>query len=125
VRSRRRRVAFAGDRAEHRAARVLREVSRPGDVARERGCSRYLRCMGVMTGKTVAITGASSGIGLATARGLAKLGARIVAVVRNRERAREALAELGDVEIITADLYSMGEVRLAGAELRRRVSRLD
>ena len=81
--------------------------------------------MGVMTGKTVAITGASSGIGLATARGLAKLGARIVAVVRNRERAREALAELGDVEIITADLYSMGEVRLAGAELRRRVSRLD
>ncbi|HEY1814200.1 MAG TPA: SDR family oxidoreductase [Kofleriaceae bacterium] len=81
--------------------------------------------MGVMTGKTVAITGASSGIGLETARGLAGLGARIVAIVRDRERAQAALGELGDVEIVTADLYSMGEVRLAGAELRRRVSRLD
>lgn len=81
--------------------------------------------MGVMTGKTVAITGASSGIGLETARGLARLGAKIVAIVRSRERAKAALADLGDVEIVTADLYSMGEVRLAGAELRRRLSRLD
>jgi NAD(P)-dependent dehydrogenase (short-subunit alcohol dehydrogenase family) len=78
-----------------------------------------------MTGKTVAITGASSGIGLETARGLSRLGARIVAIVRSRERAKAALADLPDVEIVTADLYSMGEVRLAGAELRRRLSRLD
>jgi NAD(P)-dependent dehydrogenase (short-subunit alcohol dehydrogenase family) len=81
--------------------------------------------MALLTGKTVAITGASSGIGLETARGLARLGARIVAIVRSRDRAKAALAELADVEIVTADLYSMGEVRLAGAELRRRVSRLD
>jgi len=81
--------------------------------------------MGVMTGKTVAITGASSGIGLEIARGLSRLGARIVAVVRSRERAKAALADLDDVEIVTADLYSLGEVRLAGAELRRRLSRLD
>ncbi len=81
--------------------------------------------MGLMTGKTVAITGASSGIGLETARGLARLGARIVAIVRSRERAKAALADLADVDIITADLYSMGEVKLAAAELRRRLSRLD
>jgi retinol dehydrogenase 12 len=80
---------------------------------------------GPMTGKTVAITGASSGIGLETARGLARQGARIVAIVRNRERAAAALADLPSVEIVIADLYSMGEVRLAAAELRRRISRLD
>jgi NAD(P)-dependent dehydrogenase (short-subunit alcohol dehydrogenase family) len=78
-----------------------------------------------MDGKVVAITGARSGIGLETARGLARLGARIVAIVRDRERAKAALADLHDVDIVTADLYSQGEVRLAGAELRRRLSRLD
>jgi NAD(P)-dependent dehydrogenase (short-subunit alcohol dehydrogenase family) len=78
-----------------------------------------------MDGKVVAITGASSGIGLETARGLARLGARIVAIVRDRERAKLALADLHDVDIVTADLYSLGDVRLAAAELRRRLSRLD
>ena len=39
-----------------------------------------------MAGKTVVITGASSGIGLETARALAAMGARIVAVVRNRAK---------------------------------------
>jgi NAD(P)-dependent dehydrogenase (short-subunit alcohol dehydrogenase family) len=78
-----------------------------------------------MDGKVVAITGASSGIGLETAKGLARLGARIVAIVRNRERAKAALADVRDVEIVTADLYSLGEVRLAAAEIRRRVPRLD
>ena len=79
-----------------------------------------------MSGKTVAITGASSGIGLATARGLARLGAKIVAIVRSRDRAHAALADLGaPYDIVTCDLYSMDEVRLAAAEIRRRVPKLD
>jgi retinol dehydrogenase 12 len=78
-----------------------------------------------MDGKVVAITGASSGIGLETAKGLARLGASIVAIVRNRDRAKAALAGVPNLEIVTADLYSLGEVRLAGAEIRRRLSRLD
>jgi NAD(P)-dependent dehydrogenase (short-subunit alcohol dehydrogenase family) len=80
--------------------------------------------VGVMTGKTVAITGASSGIGLETARGLAARGARIVAIVRDRKKAEEALAGI-DHEVVTADLYSLAEVRAAGAEIRRRFARLD
>lgn len=80
--------------------------------------------MGVMTGKTVAITGASSGIGLETARGLAARGARIVAIVRDRKKAEAALAGI-DHEVVVADLYSLAEVRAAGAEIRRRFARLD
>jgi len=41
-----------------------------------------------MTGKTVVVTGASSGIGQATARALAAAGARVVPAVRGIERAR-------------------------------------
>ncbi|HEY6036571.1 MAG TPA: SDR family NAD(P)-dependent oxidoreductase, partial [Kofleriaceae bacterium] len=77
-----------------------------------------------MTGKTVAITGASSGIGLETARGLAARGARIVAIVRDRAKADAALAGI-EHETVLADLYSLGEVRAAGAEIRRRFARLD
>ena len=80
--------------------------------------------MGVMTGKTVAITGASSGIGLETARGLAARGARIVAIVRDRNKAEEALAGI-EHDVVIADLYSLAEVRAAGAEIRRRFARLD
>ena len=80
--------------------------------------------MGVMTGKTVAITGASSGIGLETARGLAARGARIVAIVRDRAKADAALAGI-EHETVIADLYSLAEVRAAGAEIRRRFARLD
>lgn len=42
-------------------------------------------------GKVILITGASSGIGLATARRLAREGARIVGIARNEIRLREAL----------------------------------
>jgi NAD(P)-dependent dehydrogenase (short-subunit alcohol dehydrogenase family) len=78
----------------------------------------------LMTGKTVAITGASSGIGLATARQLAAMGARIVAVVRDRAKAEAALEGLAH-DVVVADLYSLAEVRHAGAEIRRRFARLD
>src|SRR3569623_1907519 len=77
-----------------------------------------------MTGKTVAITGASSGIGLETARGLAARGARIVAIVRDRAKADAALAGI-EHETVIADLYSLAEVRAAGAEIRRRFARLE
>jgi len=45
-------------------------------------------------GKTILITGASSGIGLETARYLAGKGARIVAVARDASRLRDAMASL-------------------------------
>lgn len=77
-----------------------------------------------MKGRTVVITGASSGIGLETARALAVMGARIVMVVRSRERGEAAIATVqesapaAEVSLVLADLYSLAEVRRAGAELR-------
>lgn len=77
-----------------------------------------------MKGKTVVITGASSGIGLVTARELARQGARIVMVVRNRAKAQRAVDDIvrdipgAQLELVIADLYSLAEVRRAGAEIR-------
>jgi retinol dehydrogenase-12 len=84
-----------------------------------------------MTGKTVVVTGASSGIGLWTARGLAALGAKVVLLVRDQGRGEKAMEEIrkavpgAKLELVLADLYSLAEVRKAGAEIRRRFDRLD
>jgi retinol dehydrogenase 12 len=84
-----------------------------------------------MAGKTVVITGASSGIGRETARGLAAMGARIVMVVRSRERGEAAIAEIkktapdAEIELVLADLYSLAETRRAGQEIAGKLARLD
>lgn len=65
-----------------------------------------------MKDRTVIITGANRGLGLAITRGLARLGARIVMACRSVERARKARevieAETGhsDMEIMAVDLAS-------------------
>jgi NAD(P)-dependent dehydrogenase (short-subunit alcohol dehydrogenase family) len=84
-----------------------------------------------MNGKTVVVTGASSGIGLETARALAGRGARVVMVVRSKERGEAAIAAIraaapeARLELVLADLYSLADVRKAGAELRGKLDRLD
>lgn len=84
-----------------------------------------------MQGKTVVITGATGGIGLETARGLAKLGARVAIVARSRPRGEAAIAEIeqtvpgAQLELVLADLYSLAEVRQAGAELRAKYPAID
>jgi short-subunit dehydrogenase len=61
-------------------------------------------------GKTALITGASSGIGAATAQRLARAGLRVILVARRRERlevvAEKIQAEGGTVHLIAADLTS-------------------
>ncbi|MBN9306603.1 MAG: glucose dehydrogenase [Devosia sp. 67-54] len=50
----------------------------------------------MLQGKSAAITGAASGIGLACARELLSLGARVVLIDRDEEALRRAASDLGD-----------------------------
>jgi NAD(P)-dependent dehydrogenase (short-subunit alcohol dehydrogenase family) len=65
-----------------------------------------------MTGRTVIVTGANSGIGRAAARSLGAAGARIVLAVRNADKGRAAAATMpGATEVRELDLASLDSVR--------------
>ncbi len=76
------------------------------------------------------ITGASSGIGKATALGLAKMGAAVVIVARDRDRGEAAQAEIATasgnqhVDLLLADLSSQADVRRLAEEFRSRYAHL-
>jgi NAD(P)-dependent dehydrogenase (short-subunit alcohol dehydrogenase family) len=84
-----------------------------------------------MIGKTIVVTGASSGLGYETTRALAKMGARILMVVRNREKGQAAIDRItaehpaAQLDLVLADLYSLAEVRRAAAEICANAPRLD
>lgn len=65
-----------------------------------------------LSGKTILITGASSGIGRATAIECSKLGANVIITARNKERLEETLSQMegNGHKIIVADL-SVSEER--------------
>jgi NAD(P)-dependent dehydrogenase (short-subunit alcohol dehydrogenase family) len=75
------------------------------------------------TGRTVVITGANSGLGLASATVLAAHGARLVLVCRSPERGAAALEQVrraataAEPSLARIDLGDLAMVRAAGAEL--------
>ena len=77
------------------------------------------------------VTGASSGIGLETARELAALGATVVLICRDRTRgdaARTSIVESTgnqSIELLLADMASQRQVREAAAQFRATHDRLD
>jgi NAD(P)-dependent dehydrogenase (short-subunit alcohol dehydrogenase family) len=84
-----------------------------------------------MDGKVCMVTGANSGIGKATAQGLANLGATVVVVCRSRERGKEALDEIKQksgkegVHLLVADLASQAAMRTLVEDFKREYSALD
>ena len=83
-----------------------------------------------MTGKTVLVTGGTSGIGKATALGLAALGAHLAITGRDRDRTEDAAREIraaggGPVDVFVADLSSQAEVRRLADEVLQRFARID
>jgi NAD(P)-dependent dehydrogenase (short-subunit alcohol dehydrogenase family) len=61
--------------------------------------------------RTVIVTGANSGLGLVTARELARVGARVVLAVRDTAKGQQAAAGMpGDVEVRRIDLQDLASV---------------
>jgi NAD(P)-dependent dehydrogenase (short-subunit alcohol dehydrogenase family) len=77
-----------------------------------------------VAGKTIVLTGASSGIGAAAARQLHRLGADVVPVGRSAERTAANAAELG-VAPLTADFANLADVRRLAADLLEQCPRID
>ena len=84
-----------------------------------------------MDGKVCIVTGATSGIGRATALGIAERGATVVLPCRTRERGEKALRWIknksgnDDVHLIVADLSRQQQIVDAANEFKQRFSRLD
>jgi NAD(P)-dependent dehydrogenase (short-subunit alcohol dehydrogenase family) len=69
-----------------------------------------------LTGRTAIVTGANTGVGLATARALAGAGARVVFAVRSLEKGRAAAAQTpGETEVRALDLADLDSVRAFAA----------
>jgi NAD(P)-dependent dehydrogenase (short-subunit alcohol dehydrogenase family) len=84
-----------------------------------------------MTGKVCIVTGANTGIGKETALGLAKLGATLVMVCRDRERGEAAQREIKQksgndrVELMICDFSSRNSIRQFAKAFNQRHARLD
>jgi NADP-dependent 3-hydroxy acid dehydrogenase YdfG len=80
--------------------------------------------MGELDGRRALVTGASSGIGEATARALAGEGARVACVARRKERIEELAGEIGGVAI-EADVADEAAARRAVDEAAESLDGLD
>ena len=85
--------------------------------------------MSSLAGRTVLITGATSGIGLVTARELAGMGARVILGVRDPARGAALADEIsrhgGSAEVLPVDLASFTSVRDAAARFAASTPALD
>lgn len=84
-----------------------------------------------MDGKTVIVTGASAGIGLATAEDLARRGARVIMGCRNAAKSAKVAQEIREktgnqeVHVRALDLSDLDSVREFAREFKKTEKRLD
>lgn len=84
-----------------------------------------------LAGKVILLTGATEGIGKAAATELAKRGATLTIVGRNKEKTERVLAELKqasgnpNLDLLLCDLSRLAEVKRAAEEFKARRDRLD
>ncbi len=79
-----------------------------------------------MSGKTVVITGATSGLGQAAAHELSSLGASVIVIGRNQQKVEATVAALGgDARGDIADLSLLGETRQLAERLLDTEPRID
>lgn len=87
-----------------------------------------------LSGKTLVITGANTGIGFVTVQTMAQLGARVIMGCRDMEKARKALEEIvetlgekekDNVAVMELDLNSFDSVRTFAARVNKSVDKID
>jgi NAD(P)-dependent dehydrogenase (short-subunit alcohol dehydrogenase family) len=95
-------------------------------------CAGEISCeAGFMQGKTIVITGGTSGIGEVAALKLAAMGARIVLVARSKDRGEAALAQLEKAapalghKVHYADLSRLAEMKKVASEIAASEPRID
>lgn len=84
-----------------------------------------------MAGRTVVVSGGASGVGLAAAKGLARLGARTMLVTRSETNGRRAMDDIRrdsgseDVDVVVGDVGSRTGARLVADALSARGRGVD
>ena len=104
---------------------------RDSSASRALECEREASVAWDIRGKTVLLTGGTSGIGLEASVALAGQGARVLLVGRDPARTAAAVADVAarsgskDVSSLLCDFSSQAAVRTLAADVRARVDRLD
>lgn len=84
-----------------------------------------------MKDKICIVTGANSGIGKVTTLELAKMGARLLMICRNTEKAEQTRKEIAGItqnqnlEIFQCDFASQKQIRRVSEEIKNRISHID
>ena len=83
-----------------------------------------------LQGKVAIVTGANSGMGMATTAALADKGAKVIMLCRNEERGKEALKQLSEnkerqLELILCDLGDYDSIRSFARQVRAEYDRID
>jgi NAD(P)-dependent dehydrogenase (short-subunit alcohol dehydrogenase family) len=110
---------------------IVGSFSRPGYLARRALFDFRDPPPGALDGRTVLVTGPTSGLGRATAGSMALLGARVILVGRSAERLEQVRSDLigrhgaDRFPVIVADMSSLASVRSAVERILATEPRLD
>ena len=110
---------------------VIGSFSRIGPAVRRRLFRWEAPPAGALTGRTVLVTGPTSGLGRAVTLDVAALGARVILVGRSEERLGRLRNELAGLHgedrfpVVVADMGSLASVRAAVSRILETEPRLD